>query len=189
MLSDCIDTVELRVLASGNKRRRTRVDASSLVLEFERLAAIIAGDSGNSGEPSVGLTIDVRFDNGSEGLPCVDIKLYGQLNLACQRCLRPYGFPVNLESRLTILSSDAQSSQIAEPFDSVVMTTEGLNLATVIEDEILSALPMAPIHESIAECTGIGDARYETKNESGKPNRPFANLASIMDAVGKDRLD
>jgi uncharacterized protein len=189
MLSDCIDSVELRALASGNKRRQTRVDSSSLVRKFKRLAEIIAGDSGNSGEPSVGLTIDVRFENGSEGLPCVDIKLDGQLNLECQRCLRAYGFPVNLESRLTILSSDEQSSQIVEPFDSVVMTTEGLNLATIIEDEILSALPMAPIHESIADCTGIGDASYETKNEAVKPNRPFANLASIMDVVGKDRID
>ena len=188
MLSERIDIVELRALAAGNKRCQARVDSSNLESSFKRLARIVAGRDGSDGI-STGLTIDLCFENGAEGYPCVHVDLDGKLGLECQRCLQPFGFPVKFESQLTILKSDAQLGGMADPFDCVVMTNDGLNLAAVIEDEILSALPIVPSHDSGVACIALDDSLNETKNDAENPHRPFANLASLMDVVGKDRVD
>ena len=87
------------------------------------------------------------------------------------------------------ISLAAQTSQLADPFDSVVMATDGLKLSVLIEDEILSALPIAPIHGPDAHCVESGGALDESKIEAGKPNRPLSGLALLLDAARKDRID
>jgi len=188
MLSECIDSVEVRALAAANEHRQLHVDSTGLAKRFKRLAELGAART-VSGESSSGFVIDLRFENGEEGYPCVDIALAGQVDLECQRCLKPFEFSIDLETRLTILSSDEQSSQIAKPFDAVVMMDEGLDMLTVVEDEILSALPIAPIHESVENCTVLSDGLLKLKNQAGKLNRPFANLSTLMDEGGKDRIE
>jgi len=198
MLSECVDFAQLRELAVRKAHQQTRVDATNLAQYFTRLAAIAAGgrdsdDAVNDSESIVGsrdgLVIDVEFAESHEGYPCVHIGIDGCLSLECQRCLQPVGFPVNLEARLTILSSETEMSGIAEPFDSVLMTADGLNLPVVIEDEILLALPIAPIHGSGTNCAQFGSALYKSEIEAVKPNRPFAELAPLLGTADKDRDD
>jgi uncharacterized protein len=188
MLSECIDSVELQTLAAANARRQLRVDAARLAKRFKRLAEILAARAVSEDSAS-SIGVDLHFENGAEGYPRVGIQLAGQIELECQRCLRPFGFAIDLESRLTILRSDDQSTEIADPFDAVVMTPEGLDMLTVIEDEILSALPIAPIHESVADCAALNGKLPELINQPGKLNRPFANLSALMDQGAKDRVD
>lgn len=198
MLSECVDSVQLGELAVRKARQQTRVDSTNLAQYFTRLSALAAGrgdsvDSVNDSDSSVdspdGLVIDVRFAEGPEGYPCIHVRIDGCLNLECQRCLQPVGFPVELEARLTVLSSETEMSRVSEPFDSVVMTAGGLNLPVVVEDEILSTLPIAPIHESGTKCAQFGSALYKSEIEAVKPNRPFAGLAPLLGVAGKDRDD
>jgi uncharacterized protein len=198
MLSECIDSVELRKLAMQNTRQQTCVDAAILARDFRRLAGIVradryrhgsANDSESLFESSVGLAIDVRFEEGAEGYPCIRIAIDGHLNLECQRCLQPVGFPVSLEARLTILGCDTQTPQISNPFDSVVMTADGLNLLVIVEDELLSTLPIAPIHETGTKCAQSGSALYKSEIEAVKPSRPFSGLAPLLGAADEGRED
>jgi uncharacterized metal-binding protein YceD (DUF177 family) len=198
MLSECVDSVQLRELAVSKARQQTRVDSTNLAQYFTRLATIaVSGrdstDDVNDSQSFVGLSdglvIDVRFANSPEGHPCIHIGIDGCLILECQRCLQPVEFAVNLEARLTILSSETEISRISEPFDSVVMTVDGLNLTVIIEDEILSTLPIAPIHGVGTKCAQFGSALYKPEIEAVKPNRPFAGLAPLLGAARKDRDD
>lgn len=198
MLSECVDSVEIRELAARKACQQTRVDASNLARHFARLAVIAKGGqdpdaSANDSEEldgaSIGLLISVQFEDSAEGYPCMHIAIDGDLDLECQRCLRPVRYPVNVEARLTILNSDAEASRIMAPFDSIVMTADGLNLPVIIEDEILSTLPIAPMHGSGTKCAQIGSALYKSEIEAVKPNRPFADLAPLLRAAAKDRDD
>lgn len=196
MLSESVDSAQLRELAAGNARQQTRVESANLAQYFSRLAAIVANrddsehaESGRVMGPSDGLAIDVSFSDSPERFPCVHIGIDGYLSLDCQRCLQPVRIPVNLEARLTILGTEAEMPRISEPFDSIVMTSDGLNLPVVIEDEILSTLPIAPIHESEIECAQFGNALYKSKIEAAKPNRPFSALAPLLGAMSKERDD
>ena len=193
MLSESVESAQLRELAARNARQQTRVESANLAPYFSRLAAIVADRDDSERErvmgPSDGLAIEVLFSDSPERLPCVHISIDGYLSLDCQRCLQPVRIPVNLEARLTILGTEAEMPRISEPFDSIVMTSDGLNLAVIIEDEILSTLPMAPIHESETECAQIGNALYKSKIETAKPNRPFSVLAPLLGAMSRERDD
>ena len=198
MLSECVDSVQLRELAAREARQQIRVDSTNLARHFSRLAAIVAG--GEDSDESVGdgvslagstdgLLIDVRFEDGPEGYPCIHVSVNGCLNLECQRCLQPVRFSIDVAAGLTILSSEAEMSRISEPFDSIIMAADGLNLAVIIEDEILSTLPIAPIHGAKTKCAQFGNALYKSEIEAAKPNRPFESLAPLLGIAGKDRDD
>lgn len=184
MLSECIDLAELQALAAATELRQLRVDSATVSNKFTRLTEIVAARR-TSEDSSPGFEIDLFFENGAEGYPCVNIGLTGQIDLECQRCLRPFGFSLHLETRLTILTSDQELSHIAEPFDAVIMTADGLDMLTIIEDEILSALPIAPIHERNADCMVFDAGVPEIAERRGVPHRPFANLSALMEERGK----
>ena len=60
-----------------------------------------------------------------------------------------------------------------------------LQLDTVIEDEILAALPMVPVHDTGTECAAT-TSQDNTETETEQMHRPFAALA---DLVGSDKND
>jgi uncharacterized protein len=185
MLSECIDLAELQALAVATERRQLRVDSAAVSDRFKRLTESVAARR-VSEDDSPGFVVDLCFENGAEGYPCVNIDLVGRIDLECQRCLKPFGFSLHLESRLTILTSDEQSRQIAEPFDAVIMASDGLDMLTIIEDEILSALPIAPMHESAADCVVFDGVVPVITERAGVPHRPFANLSALMEESGKE---
>ena len=198
MLSECVDSVQLRELAVRKARQQIRVDSTNLARYFSRLAAIAAGgedsdESVNNGESLAGLTdgllIDVRFEDGPDGFPCIHVSVNGCLNLECQRCLQPVRFPIDLAAGLTILSSETEMTRISDPFDSIIMAADGLKLPVIIEDEILSTLPIAPIHGTETKCAQFGGALYKSEIDAAKPNRPFESLAPLLGIAGKDRDD
>ena len=191
MLSKCIGTAELKELAGQSACLGLSLNVENLprladiVVEtgFVETGAVEAGDGDRAGGQ---LAATVRFDNGSEAYPRIRIAVTGSLKLQCQRCLRPVDWPIDVRTRLTVLSSDAQVGQLAEPFDSIVMGADGLMLATVIEDEILAALPMVPVHEPGVDCVEAGAPNLELESKTEQMYRPFADLATRVAGLGKD---
>ena len=179
MLSERVDNSRLVELARNGAGQEFRLPAA----DFARLSACtIRADKDRTvkGKGAVELAADIRFDIGPEGFPRVGLMITGHLSLQCQRCLEPVMWPVKIETRLTVLETDEQVTLLASPFDSVVMNADGLDLATVIEDEILAALPMVPVHQHEAACM---QARVEDSNSEivAEPmQKPFAVLASLM---------
>jgi uncharacterized protein len=109
--------------------------------------------------------------------------------LECQRCLQPLGWELRIESRLTVLTEEGQAARLSDPFDSVLMDGDGLDLLAIIEDEILAALPMAPVHESGSECAKREKTGKSSDIGAAKTIRPFENLASLMGRTEKHRSD
>lgn len=148
--------------------------------ELPRLSRLVAADGAGA------LEVRIGFHVGVESLPLVHLVVRGDLLLTCQRCLAPLQFPVDIDVTLTAVESDAATADLASPFDSVVLDEEGgLALRAMVEDEILAALPLAPLHAAPAACAG-GTAQ----GDAARPevNRPFAALAGLMGRGGdKDR--
>lgn len=182
MLSKSIGTAELKELAAHGARLELSLNLETLT----RLAELVIepGDSHRAGGQ---LTARVRFDNGSEGYPRMQIAVTGSLTLRCQRCLRPVEWSLDVRSRLTVLGNDAQAKRLAEPFDSIVTGADGLRLAAVVEDEILAALPMAPLHEPGVDCVEAGAPNVELASKTEQTYRPFAGLATRVAGTGKAR--
>ncbi len=171
MLSKCVDPVQLGELA----RQGATLALRPSVADLKRLSVCTEPGESETAE----LAVEVQFDRGPEDFPRVSLSISGQLSLRCQRCLEPLAWPVRIETCLCVLDDEGQTALIASPFDSVLTSTGGLDLVAVIEDEILAALPMAPVHEQEPECRSAGEVENNSTKNAESMQRPFADLASL----------
>ena len=96
----------------------------------------------------------------------LSLRLAGSLKLCCQRCLQPFDFELVLFADEEALD---QAVQDDDTLEGMVCGRE-LDVYSLLEDQILMALPFSPKHENC----GSG----ETAVQSDKPN-PFAALAGL----------
>ncbi len=183
MLSERVDSARLNELARKGADSTLRLPISDL----GRLSACMHSSEADqdSGEPAV-LVADVKFDIGPEGFPRIGLAVTGRISLQCQRCMEAVVWPVRIDTRLAVLDSDEQTELIANPFDSVLLGSEGMHLATVIEDEVLAALPMVPVHKNELQCQQAGGKKSNLLIDAELMQRPFADLASL---VGSRKYD
>lgn len=103
----------------------------------------------------------------------LDLSVRANLNLSCQRCLEV--LPILFEEKVRIfLYFDENKLDEAMMQDETlegIMAAEELSINTLLEDQIIMGLPLAPKHE---ECNNADLARIN----QDKPN-PFAALASL----------
>lgn len=102
----------------------------------------------------------------------------------CQRCLGEVGteLGVNRSYRFVADEATAEAQDDACEEDLLAISRE-FNLLTLIEDELLMALPLMPMHDvcPVQPKMAAVDADFEGNGEvvgAGKPN-PFAILASL----------
>jgi uncharacterized metal-binding protein YceD (DUF177 family) len=196
MLSSRIEMGELADLVARTASRTLRVNP----LDFSRLARLVVrGGDNRGGDPSIdagidegnyegpSLTAEIGFEDGPERLPRVRLKISGSLDLECQRCLQAFECPIEVDTVLTVVSDEEQIDQIEDPFDSILVNADGLNIAGVIEDEVLAALPIAPVHGPGSDCADSGEAGVETPIDSVRTNRPFEGLGALIGRSEKDR--
>ena len=149
--------------------RNHLVEASFAVSALPRLAELCE-------RSGLGRKIDARwsFRPGLEGFPQIHLWASSSLPLPCRRCLAPVAWPVEVDCRLTVVGSESEIRDVASPYDAVVAGPTGLVLGTILEDEILTSLPMAPAH---SECAVAREVR--SKAASGSC-RPLAGLGALM---------
>ena len=149
--------------------RRHVMETSFEIGASPRLAALCCATG-------VAERIDARwsFKAGLEGFPLIRLRARGALQLECQRCLAPLSWPIEVDCRLTAVGSENEIREVAYPYDTVVAGHEGLSLGKILEDEILTSLPMAPAH---SQCAAVREARPEVARRA---SRPLAGLGALM---------
>jgi hypothetical protein len=75
----------------------------------------------------------------------------GIIPLACQRCLEAIPFQLDVDSLLELIPEDAELSQdeLEDDTRDFLPVAGELDVAELVEDEILLALPVAPRHENV----------------------------------------
>lgn len=100
------------------------------------------------------------------------------VQLECQRCLSPVQVAVHAErSFLFVQGEEAAADLDEESEDDVLALTRALDLRSLVEDELLLALPLVPRHEVCPEPLPL-PAKDAALDSDEKPN-PFAVLASL----------
>jgi uncharacterized protein len=204
MLVDHFGIPQLRDFASRSEQVSSSVRVDDLLRLAELLhpdgglADDLSGPQGSGHEPGnkegnkegqQELDVRIEFLGGKHSFPEIKGHVAGSLDIFCQRCLGALKWPVDLDFRLVVVASEADFDEVAEPFDTVIAGEHGIKLTEVIEDELLSSLPLAPMHEDLASCeTSIGVKFTDMDNESSEfeaeteTNRPFGDLASLLKA-------
>ena len=112
------------------------------------------------------------------------VTAHATLPQTCQRCLGEVGMPleVNRSYRFVADEATAEAQDDASEEDVLALSRE-FNLLELVEDELLMALPLVPMHDAcpVPPKMAAADPDFEGGAEAigaGKPN-PFAVLAAL----------
>ena len=106
------------------------------------------------------------------------------LPLCCQRCMGEVAFPIALDRWYRFVATEdiALAEDDAAEEDLLVLELQ-LDLLALLEDELLMALPVVPMHERCPghtePATGLLDEASESNQVGEKRPNPFAVLAQL----------
>lgn len=98
-----------------------------------------------------------------------------QLKTICQRCLEPIVMPIEHHFDYVLLRSEAQESLVQGEEESLICPDDTLDLAWLLEEEMLLALPMIVKHEQcqLPQTIESSEKRLDT-------HQPFADLKKLL---------
>ncbi len=119
------------------------------------------------------------------------LRVQSQLQLACQRCLRPVLWPLDLERSYRFVADEATAERDdAELEEDLLVISRQFNAVELVEDELLMELPLIAAHEQCpvalptsAQTPDFESSGGEDAQAPGKPN-PFAALANMKIGPG-----
>jgi len=123
-----------------------------------------------------------RIVGGHDALarPMLTVTIEGSLPLICQRCLRPFDWALAQRSELLLAREETELEQLDAGEPEVLLATSFLDATSLVEDEILLALPFAPRHAEGACLASpeliAGSAVAKTAQGT---TSPFARLAAL----------
>lgn len=162
-----IDSLEF---AQAERELRDNLPVSGLV----RLQDVLRDSTGN-------VEFVVKGGRDQENRPMLALSVSGLLHLQCQRCLEQMDYPLQFSSTLLLaLPGEDLSETIANPeaADAVEASSE-LNVAELIEDEILLSLPFSPRHAE-----GFCESR-KNASESATEGGKFSGLAALKNVLDR----
>jgi uncharacterized protein len=143
-------------------------------LEMQGIFALSAlprlADSVVHGENQLAFEIAGRVGKRDELL--LELKVRGELQLECQRCLEPVVWQVDVAAIFELRSNLAELSQSDMEDDTrdFLAMNEPVLLSQLVEEEVLLSLPLVPRHEM---CVAPGDERANGQDS------PFSALAAL----------
>jgi uncharacterized protein len=175
MLADHLGVPHLRDLASKSEQVRAAIDLGGM----SRLRDVLFAGSDHTAKE---LDVELDFLGGTQGYPEISGHVKGSLEICCQRCLGSLDWPVDIDFQLLVVDSEQDCDEIAEPFDTVIAGDHGVQLTSLIEDELISSLPLAPMHAAGETCL-VGANVIQEQSEMPvveETNLPFATLAALL---------
>ncbi len=126
-----------------------------------------------------------RTDAAGALAPWLDLQLTTRFPLVCQRCMGAMDLPVAINRAFRFVATEAiAEAQDDDSEEDLLVLSREFDLAALIEDELVMALPLIPRHDTCPTPVPMSavDADFEAANV--KPN-PFAGLSSLLNGNGK----
>jgi len=141
--------------------------------ELKRLGEMLYPGSSNQRKRKIALSFE--FSRSEFDVPMLAGHLKTELVLECQRCLQPLEIPMELAFNLLI---DASDDIVRHSSEDTLYSDDGcIDIAEVVEDELILALPLVALHEDTA-CNSSWQAS-EPATEPAKLENPFAVLKQL----------
>ena len=128
---------------------------------------------GSVGEVAGSITLTI-----GDGQPRVHGDCRAVVTMDCERCLAPVSLPVEGRFDLIVVDRIAQADAYGADTPVVVAPRGRLDVVAVLEDEIILALPLIPMHED-TNCDG-GQRQFGPAGEPAPVREnPFQALESL----------
>lgn len=169
METQYVDTYELTRLGQ-------EVHGQAPIARFERLI----GDLPEQLDTMVSWSVQGIQD--ARGRHFLRVKVKAEPTLECQRCLKPFQWPVDSTNRLEVVKSqaaleaedvlDAESDDIIER----IVGSQRLDVLELVEDEIILGLPYVPKHDV---CPSLPEPLSQEPDVDPARPSPFAALGQL----------
>ena len=150
-------------------RGQQQLQGSLPVESLQRLEDVLFDSQGS-------LNYEVRGRLDERNRPRLALKISGNLHLQCQRCLERLEYDVAVLNTLLLAPPGQQVDENIDDPDApdVIEASPELDLAGLIEDEVLLSLPLAPRHAE-----GACESRLARSTDAAGRPSPFAQLAGL----------
>ncbi|WP_129211927.1 YceD family protein [Candidatus Pseudomonas adelgestsugas] len=100
--------------------------------------------------------------------------------MVCQRCLELFTMPIHSKCNYVVVKEGADTQSLLKDYEVLELSADHLNLHELIEDELLLALPIVPVHNA-EECQQPTWLNAEPKLSDNEIIRysPFSILAQF----------
>ena len=185
MKSNASGSSSYRLLAQQRARVSTELGLASL----QRFADIC--------EAVKGIAADMSFDHDAQTRIKVSGRVHCDARLACHRCEQLVWCHVNSDFASVIAFDEEQAtswSQLDPNLDILVVSGANLDVAELVEDELLLALPERVCTDD--DCVHVPEMRYceipvdnvvDQVSMEGQKRFPFAGLKEAMQAGKKEQ--
>lgn len=127
-------------------------------------------------QPEGDLKYSLSFALDAERRIIIDIEIATTLVMSCQRCLQPMQVDIKRESSLAVVADKSALEGLHKDYEPLLLSEqEKVTLIELIEDELILAIPLAPLHQA-TDCSASDE--LERIRTEGKPS-PFAELAKL----------
>lgn len=130
--------------------RRARFEGALPLAIFGRLRGMLEpadGEAVADGE----VTAALLFSRGEEGVVRVAGECHAVLGLVCQRCLGVFSEHVDSDFTMLLVDGEALIDKL-DGDEEMEVISDRIRPLDLIEDELIMALPLVPVHADIADC-------------------------------------
>lgn len=147
--------------------------------DLPRLAADMQDHTLASAPVSYRATAEWRANAGAANQLWLHLQAQAEVALNCQRCLAPAIQVIEVDQWFRFVDTEAEAEAQDDEADEDVLVLESqLDLLALLEDELLMALPLVPMHEQCPSPPSFQAGEAELTPEVAKPH-PFAALALL----------
>ena len=163
--------------------------ADALVLEgrwplagFERVADGVA----QPGDVHWSLRGEQRASAGHAPEVWLHLTARAQVRRDCQRCLEPVALDLSLARAFRFVADEATAEAMdADSEDDVLVLPRRLDLHALVEDELLLALPLVPMHATCPQRLPMSAGTLADATEAAPAKNPFAVLSGFKREPGR----
>src|SRR5690349_10017856 len=147
-------------------------------LPFAELPRVSRELAGTDGEASG----KVRFSR-QLGQSVADLEVSAQPEVVCQRCMQPMRWPVQVKSRIALVSDYDAADRVPEGLEVFLVEADSVSVRDLVDEEVMLALPHVARHAEDSECAGremqLPGHEAEADEAPADVQKPFAQLGEL----------
>ena len=149
------------------------IDFDVPLAELPRLKSRIPGVGGN-------VHGSARFGQQSR-FAVAELELAGTATLQCQRCMQAMKLSVDSTTHVALILTEADAADVPEELEPVLARDGRISAGELVEEELLLALPIVPLHGELSECA-VPPAAPLVAGEAPEhvTQRPFEGLGDLL---------
>lgn len=147
---------------------------------FTRLSAEVIEGVGIEGTVAWRCAGEMRSDAAGKTVPWLHLEAKVALPLRCQRCLGPVEEVLEVDRWYRFVADEATAELEDDDSEEDVLALEPRpNITELVEDELLMALPLVPMHDTCPVAVTMQAGDLGAQGEGEPRESPFAQLAKL----------